>query len=151
MFLLILSTFLSFRFANSVQEDVLRDLQDVVSRQRSINNVRRNLPDIHERMSNLSNLYMMEGHVGLEPSYLQALTENINHVEEELAAILEKFWPSYTGTFCSASFSTLQRTFSLLENRIGRLETHPSMAVVELAVRAEPSSLRIAFRGSTGD
>ena len=62
--LIICLTFASFFFANNVQEEVLMDLQDVVARQRSINNVRRNLPDIHERMSNLSNLYMMEGLVG---------------------------------------------------------------------------------------
>ena len=143
VFLLTASTFASFYFANTVQEEVLLDLQDVVSRQRSINNVRRNLPDIHERMSNLSNLYMMEGHVGLDPSYLQALTSNINVVEADLTDILERSTGSPLEPSAQQALERYKGLSKSWKTALERLEIQPEMAVVELAIRAEPSSLEL--------
>ena len=141
--LIICLTFASFFFANNVQEEVLMDLQDVVARQRSINNVRRNLPDIHERMSNLSNLYMMEGLVGLEPSYVDALIKNINGIEEELKTILENSAQSPLEPSARQALERYEGLSQSWQTALERLETQPEMAVVELAIRAEPSSLEL--------
>ena len=141
--LIICLTFVSFFFANNVQEEVLIDLQDVVSRQRSINNVRRNLPDIHERMSNLSNLYMMEGHVGLEPNYLDALTKNINGVEQELEAILENAAQSSLEPSARQALERYEGLSLSWKTALEEFDSDPDLAVVELAIRAEPSSLEL--------
>lgn len=139
----IAAAFGSFHIASNMQREVLEDLQDVVKRQRGINNVRRTLPDIHDRIENLSDIYMMEGDLGLGLEYVQVLRQGIEEIGQDFDVIQSssKHSPiSPQVTLAVDKFTILSTSWN---TALDRFETNPEMAVVELAIRSEPVSLEL--------